>query len=205
MKNSIFLIVICWALLNSQISLASQETIEVKSQAFTISLEKHLKLIKNKFPGDPNAIQSVIEEIVLPYVDSKYFALKVLGKHASKMTVEQRKTFIDLLKSSMVNNYIAVLKHYNNETLILETIRKSESGKTAKTVVKIDAAFNYQTKDKKINLIWRFNKDKGTWKIYDLEAEGISLLQSKQKEISSLISQQGIDSMLALLSHKANK
>lgn len=127
----------------------------------------------------------------------------MLGKHGVKMTEQQKLVFTELLKGSMVNNYISVLKHYNNESLILEAVSLSESGKTAKTKILITSVNDLTVKDKKIVLAWRYNKEKEEWKIYDLEAEGISLLQSKQKEIASVINKHGIENMLALLSNKA--
>ena len=183
--------------------MANSEQIEHEAKAFTTSLEKHLRLIKVRFPDDPNALRAVVEEVILTNVDAKYFAYKVLGKHVTKMTELQKLSFVDLLKTSMVNNYIAVLKHYNNESLLLEAVNKSESGKTAKTRILITPVNNSAAKDKKIVLAWRYNKEKGVWKIYDLEAEGISLLQSKQKEIASIINKQGVENMLDLLGNKA--
>ena len=205
MKKLVYLLVIIWTLLGLPYSFASSELIEVKARDFTLSLEKHLKLIKSRLPDDPNAIRTVIEEVVLPNVDTRYFAYKILGKHASQMTNEQKETFKELLKVSMINNYIAVLKHYNNEALLLETVRKSESGKTAKALIKVSANIDVNTKAKKLVLVWRYNKEIGTWNIYDLEAEGISLLQSKQKEIASVINQHGSENMLTLLETKSNK
>lgn len=203
MKNIICKIAIVWSVLSMPYVMANPEQIELEAKAFTTSLEKHLRLIKARFPNDPNALRAVVEEVILTNVDAKYFAYKVLGKHVTKMTELQKLSFVDLLKTSMVNNYIAVLKHYNNESLLLETVNKSESGKTAKAKILIAPVNNSGEKDKKIVLAWRYNKEKGVWKIYDLEAEGISLLQSKQKEIASIINKQGIENMLDLLGNKA--
>lgn len=203
MKNILCKIVIVWSLLNIPHAIANSDQIDLEAKTFTSTLEDQLRLIKVRFPDDPNALRAVVEEVILTNVDAKYFAYKVLGKHGVKMTEQQKLVFTELLKGSMVNNYISVLKHYNNESLILEAVSLSESGKTAKTKILITSVNDLTVKDKKIVLAWRYNKEKEEWKIYDLEAEGISLLQSKQKEIASVINKHGIENMLALLSNKA--
>lgn len=191
-----------WTLLATYSAFASCETIDVKAKELTISIEKHLRLAKATDPNDSEAIRAVIEEVILPNVDSKYFSYKILGKHVTKMTKEQKLMFTQLIKKSMVNNYVSILRLYNNETLLLESVSKSKSGKTAKSRIKISSNLGSNSKDKRIVLTWRFHEEKNTWEIYDLEAEGISLLKSKQKEIASIIKKQGIENMLTLLSDK---
>ena len=45
----------------------------------------------------------------------------------------------------------------------------------------------------------RLNKKTGSWKAYDMVAEGISLLSAKQSELTGLIREKGIDSVTATL------
>lgn len=205
LKKIPYIVFTICCLLGSSYSIAASELIDNEAQTFTTTLEKHLRITKAQFPDDPNAIKAVVEEVVLPIVDKKYFAYKVLGKHAVKMSDEQKALFTELLMTSMVSNYMTILRQYNNESLLLETVKVSDSGKTAKTRIAVHSNIGTNVKDKSIVLAWRFNKTKEHWTIYDLEAEGISLLQSKQKEIASLISQQGIEKMLFLLDKKSKK
>jgi phospholipid transport system substrate-binding protein len=44
-----------------------------------------------------------------------------------------------------------------------------------------------------------------TWKAFDLVAEGVSLLASKQSEISNLIRQQGIEAVITMLNDKTQQ
>ena len=45
----------------------------------------------------------------------------------------------------------------------------------------------------------------GSWKAFDLVAEGVSLLSSKQSEITNLVRQQGIDSVIDMLNERTEK
>ena len=56
-----------------------------------------------------------------------------------------------------------------------------------------------------INISFRVRKHKktGEWKAYDMVAEGISLLDSKQAELSSLIRQKGLAHVTEMLKEKS--
>jgi phospholipid transport system substrate-binding protein len=58
-----------------------------------------------------------------------------------------------------------------------------------------------------INISFRVRKNKktGEWKAYDMVAEGISLLDSKQAELSSLIRQKGLPHVTAMLKEKSKR
>ena len=58
-----------------------------------------------------------------------------------------------------------------------------------------------------INIQFKLRKNSKTqeWKTYDLVAEGISLLSSKQVEFASLIRQQGIQAVIDMMKEKNNK
>ena len=178
---------------------ASAQSLEEEVKVLTRSLESNLRLIASGKKQSTEATQIVIESFILPKIDTKYFSYKVLGKHLKSLSKEQRVEFTSLLTDSMVKNYISVLKHYNNESLTVENIRKPQTGKIAKTTIKVSG----EGKDKKLVLAWRFYEESNSWLIFDLEAEGVSLLQSKQKEISYLINKSGVESTLALLREKA--
>jgi phospholipid transport system substrate-binding protein len=51
----------------------------------------------------------------------------------------------------------------------------------------------------------RKHKKTGDWKAYDMVAEGVSLLDSKQAELSSLIRQKGLAYVTEILKEKSAK
>ena len=54
---------------------------------------------------------------------------------------------------------------------------------------------DYGQSDLEVIFKLRKNKKTGQWKIYDMVAEGISLLSAKQSELSGLIRDKGIDAV----------
>ena len=58
-----------------------------------------------------------------------------------------------------------------------------------------------------IDISFRVRKNKKTleWKAYDMVAEGVSLLDSKQAELSGLIRQKGLPYVTEMLKTKSDK
>jgi phospholipid transport system substrate-binding protein len=58
-----------------------------------------------------------------------------------------------------------------------------------------------------IKIAFKVRKDNKTneWKAYDMVAEGISMLNSKRSEFESILRQDGIDAVIALMRDKIGK
>ncbi len=58
-----------------------------------------------------------------------------------------------------------------------------------------------------IKIAFKVCKDSKTneWKAYDMVAEGISMLNSKRSEFESILRQEGIDAVIALMRDKIGK
>ena len=54
------------------------------------------------------------------------------------------------------------------------------------------------------NLVFKLRKNKKTkeWKVFDVIAEGVSMLSTKQSEIGGLIDKKGIDEVIKMLKEK---
>ncbi|MEP1870594.1 MAG: ABC transporter substrate-binding protein, partial [Paraglaciecola sp.] len=58
-----------------------------------------------------------------------------------------------------------------------------------------------------INLAFKLRKNKKTdeWKAYDMVAEGISLLSTKQGEFESMLRKDGLDAVMDMMKQTINK
>jgi len=138
----------------------------------------------------PLTMRTIVEEELMPSIDYKYAAYKILGKHLRKTTPEQRSKFVESMRYSLVRTYASALLQYNNQQVIFE----KEKPVTGKKIVSIDTNIIAAGKpDITIAFKMRKNKKSKQWKVYDMVIEGISLLSSKQAELSRRIAKQGVD------------
>ncbi|NQZ81046.1 MAG: ABC transporter substrate-binding protein [Colwellia sp.] len=140
-----------------------------------------------KFPG---LMRNIVDEELMPSIDYKYAAYRILGKHLRKTTKEQRAKFVTSIRSYLVRTYANALSQYKNQQVIFEPERDTKGKKIVSVNTKIIG-----TNRPDINIAFKMRQNKKTkqWKAYDMVVEGISLLSSKQAELSQRIAKQGVE------------
>lgn len=152
--------------------------------------------------NNPNLLKKVVREELLPYVDYRYAAYKVIGKNLKKTTEQERKAFVPVFKDYLVTSYAQVFTLYNDQTVEFEAGRKLDKQKIVAVKTRV-----LQPGGEPIDISFkvRKNRKKNEWKAFDMIAEGISLLDSKQAELSSIIRQKGLPHVTEMLKEKAER
>jgi len=147
-------------------------------------------------------LRVIVEEELMPYIDYKYAALRVLGSEVSKVraitdkaekakAIEDIQRFIGAFREYLVATYAGVFTQYTNQQVefAAEQPFKGKIVEAGKPDIKID---------------FKVREDRsGEWRAYDMIAEGISLLDAKQSELQGILRQQGIDHVSGLLEQKS--
>jgi phospholipid transport system substrate-binding protein len=171
--------------------------VDVATQTFS-RIKKERQLIE----ADPELLRKVMEEELLPYVDYNFSALKVLGKHYKKVPREKIPEYISVFRSYLITTYALAMAYYNGQDVEFQPVREvtDETTVTVRAVVKEPGRPN-------INLAFKLRKNRKTneWKAYDMVAEGISLLSSKQSEFQSILRKDGIQKVIDLMNDTISK
>ncbi|MBP3749566.1 MAG: ABC transporter substrate-binding protein [Ruminobacter sp.] len=151
-----------------------------------------IKANKDKL-GDTSVSRGIIRTELLPYIDNKYAALKVINQNLKQTNEEQRNRFVSAFTDYIIATYADALKKYTSQTAEVQKPNKvdADDGFTSVKVFVKEAG----APDIEVIFKLRKNKKTGQWKIYDMVAEGISLLSAKQSELSGLIRDKGIDAV----------
>lgn len=146
---------------------------------------------QDKLEKFPELMRDIVSQELMPSVDHKYAAFKILGKNLRKTNKEQRKKFVDSMQTYLVKTYATALSNYKNQQVTYEPEKAIKKAK----IVSVDAIISDQGKpDIKITFKLRKNKQANNqWQAFDMVIEGVSLLQSKQAEINNRIKKYGID------------
>ena len=159
---------------------------------------------------DKEHLRVIVEEELMPYIDYKYAALRVLGSEVSKVraitdkaekakAIEDIQRFISAFREYLVATYAGVFTQYTNQQVEFA----AEQPFKGKDVVVVKTKIVEAGKpDIKIDFKVREDRS-GEWRAYDMIAEGISLLDAKQSELQGILRQQGIDHVSGLLEQKS--
>lgn len=168
------------------------------------NLFDRLKVENSNVRENPELLKVIVEEELMPFIDYRYASLKVLGSHLKKeKNKDNVKAFIKAFRMYLVSSYAQVLTLYTDQTVHFEPKAKIAPKKRI-TSIKVDVR-DAPRPDIKLEFKLRKNKKSGEWLAFDLIAEGISLLSSKQSEWNSKIRKEGISSVSEELSELSKR
>jgi len=152
--------------------------------------------------SDPNRLKTIVREELMPYINYKYSAFKVIGKHLKKTTAEERKNFVPVFRDYLVTSYAQVFTLYENQPVEFAPAKKFSD----KKIVAVNTRVIMQGRDN-IDVSFKVRKNRKTkeWKAFDMIAEGVSLLDSKQAELGGVIRQKGLPYVTELLKRKSER
>ncbi|WP_438862453.1 phospholipid-binding protein MlaC [Neptunicella sp.] len=170
---------------------------QVASKTFS-----RIKREKANIEKNPDVLRDIVSQELMPYVDSKYAALKVLGKYYRNYPKEMVYEYINDFEPYIVSTYANALTYYNDQTVEFEP----EKDFTNEKQVSVKALVKDSGKpDIKLTFIVRKNNETGEWRAYDMVVEGISLVSSKQSEFESILRQQGLQTVIDLIKDKSKQ
>lgn len=157
---------------------------------------------QGKVNSEPGYIRQIIREELMPYVDNRFAAFKVIGSNIKNTTPEQRDRFTNAFTDYIVATYADALAKYNKQKIQVEAAKPLPDD----NIVSVNVAVLDPGKPD-INVIFKLRKNTktGQWKAFDMVAEGISLLSSKQSELGGLIRDKGIDAVSQMLEEHNSK
>lgn len=163
-------------------------------------LFKRITREQKEIEADPEVLRVVVAEQLAPTINHKFAAAKVLGPYYRQTTAEQREAFYAAFREYLIATYAGILTLYQDQQVIFEP-STPVTGKRVQVKVRV---LDEGRPDIPISFVLRKNKQ-GEWAAYDMVAQGISVLNSKTKELQGLIRQQGIESVTQFLLEKASK
>lgn len=133
-----------------------------------------------------------IVEIVTPMFDFELMAKLSLGKqHWPGLTAENKEKFTDLFIKKLRTSYLNKLTLYTDEKIIYEPPLQVDN--------KVHISTNLISKDKKISMLYKFYNSMNSWKIYDVEIQGVSIIRSYRSQFSEILKDGTIDDLLLKL------
>lgn len=164
---------------------------------------------QNTIAVDKEHLRIIVEQELMPYVDYRYAAYRVLGSYIQKVrtikdpqekkqAIANIRTFIDVFKRYLIATYAGVFTQYKNQKVEFGSAKDFSDTDVAVVKTRIVEAGK---PDIKIDFKVRRGKN-NEWRAFDMMAEGISLLDAKQTELHGILRQQGIEHVIGLLEKK---
>ena len=160
-----------------------------------------IKANQAKITQDPNYLKNIVRQDLMPYVHVNYAGSLVLGQHFKTTTPEQRNKFFTAFDQFIVQAYAQALTMYKDHKVEIEQPKDVSDSKVSIRVKVIQSGNQAPIN---LNFYWRKNSKDGKWQVYDMAAEGVSMVDTKKQEWSSILRKDGIDALTEQVQKAAN-
>ncbi len=191
---AVFLLLIASAAHASDIQ--PDQLIKDTSEKVLSALEQN----REKYKEQPEAIHSLVNDIILPHLDFRAMSKLALGKNWRKANDEQQQRFVEAFKTMLIRTYSKSLTEYAGQEIRFLPYRPPAEGKRT---VKVQTVISQNNgPDIPIDYSLRIKDD--IWKVYDIKIDGISLVTNYRNSFAADINRVGIDGLIEKLLAKSS-
>lgn len=190
-----------WAPLVLMVSLlgsawAGEPTDQVKE-----TTDKILAIVTDpalKVPEKAGERQRLIRQAVDERFDWEEMSRRTLARYWAERTEAEKKAFIDVFGQLLERTYMDKVEGYSGEKVLY--VGERVEGEYGAVAVKI---VTQQTRE--ISVIYRMKKKGGSWYVYDISIEGVSLINNYRTQFNSILSRSSFESLMERLREKVKQ
>ncbi len=191
MLKRIVVIVVTVLLVSTHLAHATVTNVVKKTvdEVVKIVSDKELK----KYPQKRRLALKKAIDVIFDYSE---MSKRSLGRHWNERTPAEKKHFVELFATLLENSYADKIESYNNEKI--EYIK--EEGDNSYSEVRsriLTPSRDY------FSLDYRLMNENGTWMVYDVVIEGVSLVSNYRSQFNNIISESGYGELLKKLENRS--
>ncbi|ENU1225566.1 MULTISPECIES: phospholipid-binding protein MlaC [Providencia] len=152
-----------------------------------------LKSEQPKIKQDPEYLRTIVREELLPYVQVKYAGALVLGTYYKGATPAQREAYFKAFEDYLEQVYGQALAMYHGQTY--QIAPEQPLGDKNIVAIRVTIIDTNGRPPVRLDFQWRKNSKTGYWQAYDMIAEGVSMITTKQNEWGDILRKQGVDGL----------
>ena len=175
---------------------AGEPTVAVEA-----TVKRVLEVIRDPKMKAPSAKETMKEKLRVIYkdmFDEMEFSKRTLTRNWNKFTPDQRKEFVDLFEQVLEKTYLDKIVEHANEKIVFykETMVSDTQAEVQSKVI---------TSSKEIPIFYRMLLKNGKWKVYDVVAENVSLVQNYRTQFNEILAGSTPEQLLQTLRDKVKK
>lgn len=130
-------------------------------------------------------------------VDSNWMGKFVLGRGWTTLTPDQQKIYLGKYTDYLVASYVPTFRKYSGEKIAVQGTKALEKDGE----FTVDTTIDRPGKEA-VKVNYRLRKEGGCYKVTDIIAEGISLINTQRQDFGAVFSRKGYDGLIESLDRK---
>lgn len=148
--------------------------------------------------GNTARINQVVNEHILPYVNFQKTTRLAAGRYWRQANDTQKKELAEAFRGTLVRTYSGALTRVTPSTSVRALPFRGDP-KADDVVVRTLIS---QSNGQPTGVDYRLEKTPQGWKIYDMNVEGIWLIENYRNQFAQQINQNGIDGLIQALNQR---
>ncbi|MGB3430812.1 MlaC/ttg2D family ABC transporter substrate-binding protein [Achromobacter sp.] len=148
--------------------------------------------------GNTARINQVVNEHILPYVNFQKTTRLAAGRYWRQATDAQKKALAEAFRGTLVRTYSGALTRVTSSTNVTALPFRGDP-KADDVVVRTLIS---QANGQPTGVDYRLEKTPQGWKIYDMNVEGIWLIENYRNQFAQQINRDGIDGLIQALNQR---
>lgn len=144
---------------------------------------------------NPDAVEALVADIVLPRFDFELMSRFVLGQHWRQADSAQREAFTAAFRDLLVRTYISAIDEYSGEDVQIPAQRIPDDADRVSVQTEI-----VRPDGPSIPVAYALFLRDEQWKVFDVTVEGVSLVQNYRAQFSDIVRADGLDELIERVS-----
>ncbi|MGH7794497.1 MAG: MlaC/ttg2D family ABC transporter substrate-binding protein [Candidatus Binatia bacterium] len=170
------------------------------TEAIRGAVDQGVEILKNaKLDSQKQRTQVIdrLRQIVYPLFDFNEMAKRSLGANWRRVNSQQQKEFVSTFTALLEKTYADQIDLYNGQKVVYtgESIDGDYAQVDSRVIDKDGQTYS---------VVYRLHKVDGKWRIYDVVAENISLVNNYRSQFNRVIAKSSFEELLKTMKEKAN-
>jgi phospholipid transport system substrate-binding protein len=169
------------------------------TEAIRGAVNQGVEILKNAKLDSQKQRSQVIDrlrEIVYPLFDFREMAMRSLGANWRRINSQQREEFVIVFTRLLEKTYADQIDLYNGQQVVYTG--ESVDGDYAQVDSRV-----IDKNEQRYSVVYRLHRVDGRWKIYDVVAENISVVNNYRAQFDRVIARSSFDELLKIMTQKA--
>ncbi len=151
---------------------------------------------KTTLRENPSLVYSLATRIIVPHADLDEMSRRVLPPQTwNNATPAQRQQFKREFTTLLVRTYASALAQYKDQTVKFFPVRGGYQGRAS---VRVNSEI-IRTDGPSISVVYSLVSRGGSWRLYDMTVEGVSMLESFRSQFSDQLSRSDMANLIQVL------
>jgi phospholipid transport system substrate-binding protein len=172
----------------------------VPTEQIKTTVEKALVVLKDpelKTPAKTSERRDQLRQILFARFDFTEMARRALGANWRRRTPQEQEEFVRLFTEVLERAYAGIIESYSDEKILY--INERIDGSFADVGSKV-----VTSKGEEYSINYKAHLVSNEWKVYDVVAENISLVNNYRSQFTRVIAHESYDELVRRLKNKAD-